>query len=131
MLREGKNMSDENMLIQELKNKIKKFVQERDWEKFHSPKNLSMSLSIEVAELMEHFQWVTIEQSKEIINNPIEKEKIQDEIADIAVYLLNLCNVLGVDMSEAITTKLKKNGEKYPVDLVKGKSHKYTYYTKE
>jgi len=122
-------MSDQNASIQELKDKIKSFVKERDWEQYHSPKNLSMSLAIEVAELMEIFQWLTIEQSKEVAIDPVQKEKIQDEIADIAVYLLNLCNVLDVDISDAIIAKLKKNEKKYPAELVKGKSRKYTHYS--
>lgn len=119
-------MPDNNVAIQEIKNKIRKFVSQRDWAQFHSPKNLSMSLSIESSELMEVFQWLTEQQSFDLSKK--QREEVEDEIADIAVYLMNLCNVLDIDLSKAIDRKMKKNIKKYPVKLVKGKSHKYTHY---
>ena len=122
-------MSDPDTSIQQLKDKIKEFVKERDWEQYHSPKNLSMSLSVEAAELMEHFQWLTSEQSHQLKDDPIKKAELEEELADIAVYLLNLCNVLDVDLSEAIRNKMAQNSEKYPAELVKGKAHKYTHYS--
>ena len=124
-------MSDPNTSIQELKDKIKEFVKERDWGQYHSPKNLSMSLSVEAAELMEHFQWLTNEQSHQLKNDPVKKSELEDELADIAVYLLNLCNALDVDLSEAIKTKMVQNSAKYPTELVKGKAHKYTHYARK
>ncbi|HBG62153.1 MAG TPA: nucleotide pyrophosphohydrolase [Candidatus Omnitrophica bacterium] len=114
------------MLVQSIKNKIKKFVKDRDWEQYHSPKNLSMSIAIEAAELMEIFQWITEEQSFKL--NKKQRLELEDEVADIAVYLLNLCNVLDIDLSAAISRKMIKNKKKYPVNLAKGKMHKYTFY---
>lgn len=119
-------MSDKNILVQSIKNKIKKFVKERDWEQYHSPKNLSMSIAIEAAELMEIFQWITEEQSFKLSKK--QRLELEDEIADIAVYLLNLCNVLDIDLSAAVSRKMIKNKKKYPVKLAKGKMHKYTFY---
>ncbi|MBU0469107.1 MAG: nucleotide pyrophosphohydrolase [Candidatus Omnitrophica bacterium] len=119
-------MSDKNVPIQRIKNKIKKFVKERDWEQYHSPKNLGMSIAIEAAELMEIFQWLTEEQSFQLSKK--QKTELEDEIADIAVYILNMCNVLNIDLSEAIAKKMIKNEKKYPAKLVKGKMHKYTHY---
>ena len=119
-------MSDKVIPIQTIKNKIKKFVKERDWEQYHSPKNLSMSLAIEAAELMEIFQWVTDEQSFKL--NKKQRIELEDEMADVAVYLLGLFNVLDIDLSKAIANKMLKNDKKYPAKLVKGKMHKYTHY---
>ena len=100
-------MPDKNILVQSIKNKIKKFVKDRDWEQYHSPKNLSMSIAIEAAELMEIFQWITEEQSFKL--NKKQRLELEDEVADIAVYLLNLCNVLDIDLSAAISRKMIKN----------------------
>ena len=113
---------DKISLIQD---KIKKFVRERDWEKFHTPKNLSMSLSIEAAELMEHFQWTnSAEEAVRILKDKRKKLEIEDEVADIAIYLIGFCNLYGVDLERAILRKIKKNAKKYPVKLVKGKMEK-------
>lgn len=89
-------------------------MQVRNWEPYHSPKNLSMSIAIEAAELMEHFQWLTIEESRAIIKEPDKLERIKDEIADIAIYLLSLSNALNIDLSAAILEKLERNKERYP-----------------
>ena len=114
--------------LDEIKKKIKLFVQARDWEKFHSPKNISMSIAIEAAELMEHFQWLTVEQSKKMLKDKNRREEIEDELADIAIYVLDFCNVSGVNIDKAILRKLEKSSKKYPVHLVKGKADKYTHY---
>jgi NTP pyrophosphatase (non-canonical NTP hydrolase) len=119
-------MSDKNTSLADLKNKMADFVRERDWEQFHTPKNLSMSIAIEAAELMEHFQWLPEEQSTTL--NPEELNEIGEELADIVLYALSLCNQLGLDLSESVMNKLAKNAEKYPSEKVRGKSHKYTYY---
>jgi len=113
-------MSDSNVTFQEVKNKIRKFVRERDWEQFHSPKNLSMSLAIEVAELMEMFQWLTTEESNKLHLDKEKRRLIEHEIADIAVFLFNLCNVLDVDLSKAVLNKMQQNSKKYPAKIVKG-----------
>ena len=119
-------MGDENTTLEELKSRTAKFIRERDWEQFHTPKNLSMSIAIEAAELMEHFQWMTEEQSTTL--SPEELDEIGEEMADIVLYSLSLCNQLGLDLSESVMNKLAKNAEKYPREKVRGKSHKYTYY---
>lgn len=104
-------------------------MQERDWEQFHTPKNLSMSISIEAAELMEHFQWTnTVEEAVKVLKNKQKRSDIEDEIADIAIYLIDFCNLYGVDLEKAILKKMKKNIKKYPAKAVKGKMEKYAFY---
>ncbi|PKL47743.1 MAG: nucleotide pyrophosphohydrolase [Candidatus Riflebacteria bacterium HGW-Riflebacteria-2] len=109
---------------QELLKKLIIFRQERSWEQFHKPKDLSMAAAIEAAELMQEFLWKTDEEvTAEVSRN---KQRFADEIADTVVYLMLLANDLGIDMYEAIDSKMKKNGERYPVDKCRGKSTKYT-----
>lgn len=122
-------MKDDQTTLQELKDKMARFVRERDWEQFHTPKNLSMSIAIEAAELMEHFQWLTVEQSKNL--NPTALQEIGEELADIIIYSLSLANFLGLDLAETVNAKMEKNIRKYPKEQVRGKSHKYTFYQKE
>ena len=122
-------MMKNSITIQQLKKDIKKFVKERNWEQFHSPKNLSMSLSIEAAELMEHFQWTnTVEEAVKVLGDTKKRSEIEDEIADIAIYLIDFCNLYGIDLEKSVLRKLKKNAKKYPAKMVKGKSEKYTFY---
>ncbi len=112
--------------MKDLRDAIRAFIEERDWEQFHSPKNLAMALSVEVAEVVEHFQWLTEEQS---INLPPEKlAEIRQEIGDVMIYLIELADKLGIDPVEAAKAKVEINGKKYPAELVKGKSSKYTEY---
>ncbi len=118
------------MKFDEIKSRFVNFLKERDWEKYHTPKNLCISLLIELAELAEFFQWKSDEEIEKIMNNPSEVEKISEELADVFFYLLSLCNTLKIDLLTAAEKKLKKNIEKYPAELVKGKAHKYTYYQK-
>jgi dCTP diphosphatase len=115
--------------INEIKMALRKFASDRDWDQFHSPKNLTMALSVEVAELMEHFQWLSEQQSAEL--DAKTKAAIVDEIADIQVYLVRLADKLGVDILQAVEQKMQKNEEKYPVDKVKGSAKKYTEYHKD
>ena len=119
-------MDDSQTTLQELKDRMARFVRERDWEQFHTPKNLAMSIAIEAAELMEHFQWLTVEESKKL--NADHLNDIGEELADIILYSLSLANTLGLDLSQTVCAKMEKNIRKYPSDKVKGKSHKYTYY---
>jgi len=119
-------MSDTQTTLQQLKDKMAVFVREREWEQFHTPKNLSMSIAIEAAELMEHFQWLTVEESKNL--PPDALTDLGEELADIVIYALSLSNVLGLDLSETVLAKMEKNIRKYPSEKVRGKSHKYTYY---
>ena len=111
------------MNISEIQNQLKKFAIERDWEQFHTPKNLAMALSVEASELVEIFQWLNVEES----NSPDQSqiEEINNEVADIAMYLLRFCSVLGIDLENAIERKLERNTQKYPVNLSKGNAQKY------
>ncbi len=102
---------------------ITDFRKKRDWEKFHNPKNLAISISLEANELLEHFQWNDLSESLEYAKN--NKEKISSEIADILVYILYLCNDLNIDLSKAIYKKIKENEAKYPIEKSKGNSIKY------
>ncbi len=102
---------------------LRDFAKERDWEQFHSPKNLAAALSVEAAELLEHFQWLTEEQSR---NLPEEKNgEVAQELADVFLYLLQLSDKLGVNLLEAARAKLVANGQKYPADRARGSSKKY------
>jgi NTP pyrophosphatase (non-canonical NTP hydrolase) len=120
-------MNDKTTSVSDLKLIMAKFVNARDWQKFHSPKNLSASLAIEVAELMEHFQWLTEEESRAVKLDKDKMAHIKDEVADVASYLFSLCNVMGIDLSEAFRTKMVKNNLKYPSRLASGQIHRYTY----
>ena len=112
--------------MSDLRNAIGTFIKERDWEQFHSPKNLAMALSVEVAEVVELFQWLTQEQSR---NLPPEKlAEVRQEIGDVMIFLTELAEKLGIDPVEAAKAKLEINGQKYPAELVKGKASKYTEY---
>ena len=117
-----------NITLEQLKKDVAKFVKKRDWGQYHSPKNLSMSIAIEAAELMETFQWLSIEESKEVVNKPKLRKAVEDELADIAIYLIDFCDVLNIDVGQVVTAKLKKNSRKYPVRRSKGKALKYSEY---
>ena len=114
--------------FEQLKAPLQAFADERDWDQFHSPKNLSMALSVEASELVECFQWLTEEQSKNL--TPEQRQAVIDEMADVQVYLLRLATKLDVDMLQAVEQKMVKNAGKYPADLVKGSAKKYTEYEK-
>ena len=114
--------------MKELMQKLREFAKERDWEQFHSPKNLAMALSVEVAEIVEVFQWLTQEESRNLI--PEKLGEVREEIADVMIFLINLSDKLGIDPLEAAKEKIKINNKKYPVSIVKGKSQKYTEYNK-
>jgi len=106
-----------------IKSKIKKFSDERNWDQFHTPKNLAMALSVEASELLEIFQWLNQEESKNL--NDKEKESVKEELADIFIYLIRIADKLDIDLEEAITHKMKINAKKYPVELSKGNAVKY------
>ena len=112
--------------MENLLKKIRQFNKERDWEQYHSPKNLAMALSVEVAEVVEHFQWLNQAQSRSL--EPAKKEAIKDEIGDILIYLVNLADKLDIDPIQAALDKIEKNQKKYPVKLSKGKALKYKDY---
>jgi NTP pyrophosphatase (non-canonical NTP hydrolase) len=113
-------MSDQSTTIANLRELIANFVNQRDWQQFHSPKNLSMSLAIEAAELMEHFQWLTIDQSRAVATQPEKLSEVSDELADILCYALALANELQIDVSNAIRAKMVKNERKYPAAEYRG-----------
>lgn len=117
-------MSDDAFEL--IKHKLRDFAEERDWDQFHSPKNLAMALNVEAAELLEHFQWLTEPQSASL--NAETLNEVAEEIADIQLYLMRLADKLGVDIVAASLAKIEKNAKKYPADKVRGSSKKYTKY---
>jgi len=106
--------------------RVRIFRKQRDWDQYHSPKNLAMALSVEVAELVEHFQWLTQEQSRNLSSEKLAKAK--EEIGDIMIYLVNLADKLEIDPLVAAYDKLQKNEKKYPVEKARGRSDKYNEY---
>ncbi len=112
--------------LEQIKAQLQKFADDRDWDQFHSPKNLSMALSVEASELVECFQWLTEEQSQNL--SPEQLSAAIDEIADVQIYLLRIATKLNVNMLDAVNQKIKKNALKYPVGKVKGSSKKYNQY---
>ena len=118
-------MKNKSINLQKIKEKLKSFSIERDWEKFHNPKNLVMALSVEVSELMEIFQWSNDGGLSEI-DDPVKREKIENEIADIFNYLVKLVDILEIDLEKSSLKKIDKNEIKYPINKSKGKSVKYT-----
>ena len=113
--------SDATTTVAELRQLIADFVAERDWSQFHSPKNVSMALAIEAAELMEHFQWLTPEASRCIANDPTKLASVAEEIADVVGYSMALANELGIDLASTIRAKMIKNAEKYPAAEFRGR----------
>ena len=101
-------MTDERTTVAELRQLVEKFVNERDWERFHSPKNLAMSAAIEAAELMEHFQWISMQDSRDVVKDPEKTAEIGEELADVLSYCLALANQLGIDISDTVTRKMEK-----------------------
>ncbi|SRR6266851_5116024 len=110
--------------MDEVISRIRQFRDERDWKQFHDPKNLATSIAIEAAELLEEFQWMSGEESKR--HAAENRESVSDEIADVAIYLIELADILEIDLRAAILAKLAKNAAKYPVEKARGKSTKYT-----
>ena len=114
-------MSDSTTTVAELKQLVADFVARRDWRQFHAPKNLSMSLAIEAAELMEHFQWISPEESRRVADDPDRLAAVGEELADVLCYALAMANELGLDLSTAIRRKIAKNEQKYPVEEYRGR----------
>ena len=119
------NLSDEATTVAEIKSRVLAFARERDWEQFHAPKNLSMALAAEAGELMEHFLWASSEDSRETMNDPVKRQKIEEEISDVIIYALEFANMTGIDVAAAIERKMAANAAKYPVEKAKGRSVKY------
>lgn len=116
----------EHDYLKDMQVRLKRFAQERDWEQFHTPKNLVMALSVEAAELLEHFQWLDGAQSVDLASD--KHAEVALEMADVFIYLLRLCEVLNVDLAEVVEKKIKMNAKKYPVEKVRGSAKKYTEY---
>ena len=113
-----------NSEVTDLQDRLRQFAEERDWEQFHSPKNLATALAVEAAELLEHFQWLTDAQSRDLPDD--KRAQVSEEIADVLLYLLQLSDKLGIDPLEAGRRKLKTNAAKYPPDRARGSSKKYS-----
>jgi len=116
------------MDIRELQAKVIKFRDERDWAQYHNPKDLAISLSLEAAELLEVFQWKDSTEVEALKSDSEVRIKVKEEIGDILIYALTLAHEFGLDPTEVVLDKVRLNEEKYPVDKVKGKAHKYTDY---
>ncbi|MCP4190301.1 MAG: nucleotide pyrophosphohydrolase [Planctomycetaceae bacterium] len=114
-------MNDSTTTLHQLRQIVQEFVDERDWQQFHSPKNLTMALAIEAAELMEHFQWLTVEQSRAVRADEQQLAAIGEEMADVMCYLMATANALDLDLSAAVKEKMVKNRLKYPADEYRGR----------
>lgn len=117
-------MRDEDTTLKRLREMVIEFVAEREWERFHDPKNLSMAIAIEAAELMEHFQWVRSEDIPELLKDQKLWAEVRDEVADIVCFVLALANALDLDLSAALEQKMAKNRAKYPADDFRGRYYK-------
>ena len=113
-------MADDS--IHDLTRAVRAFAEARDWEQFHTPKNLVMALSVEVAELAEHFQWLTPEEARELARDEDVHPELASEVADIAIFLLRLADVLEVDVPAAVRTKLERNEARFPVERIRGRA---------
>ena len=110
--------------IEALQTALREFAREREWEQFHSPKNLAAALSVEAAELLEHFQWLTEAQSRELSGD--KRGQVAEELADVLIYVLQLADKLDIDPVQAAERKVRLNAEKYPADRARGRIDKYT-----
>jgi NTP pyrophosphatase (non-canonical NTP hydrolase) len=117
-------MNDGTTTLADLRRKMEAFVNARLWRKFHKPKNLAMSLAIEAAEIMEHFQWLTHDEVEALLAKPASKRKVADEMADVLSFLLSLSHATGIDLSRAFEAKMAANEKKYPVSRCRGKYKK-------
>jgi NTP pyrophosphatase (non-canonical NTP hydrolase) len=114
-------MSDTETTVAQLRQIVETFVAERDWHQFHTPKNLAMAMAIETAELMEHFQWLTPEQSRALADDPDKLREVGEEVADVLCYILAMANELGLDLATTVRDKMVKNIRKYPAPEYRGR----------
>jgi NTP pyrophosphatase (non-canonical NTP hydrolase) len=117
--------TDDTTTLGAIKREVLAFAKERDWDQFHSPKNLSMAIAAEAAELMEPLLWVTPEDSRTIMQRADKRAALQDELADIVIYCLEFANQTDIDLASAIASKMARNAEKYPVEKARGRAEKY------
>lgn len=118
---ESRVMTDAATTVAELRTLVQRFVDERQWRQFHTPKNLAMSVAIEAAELMEHFQWLTPDQSAEVATDAGKLHAIGEELADVTCYVLALANTLGLDLADCVARKMVRNAAKYPAGEFQGR----------
>ncbi len=116
-------MSDTETSVEDLKIAVRTFIHERDWEKYHNPKDLAESICIEAAELLQLFQWIESEESRGFKTDPSKLTRVKEELADVVICCLSMVNALEADLTEAVLEKLELNKKKYPVDLYKGKAY--------
>jgi NTP pyrophosphatase (non-canonical NTP hydrolase) len=109
-----------------LASNLRAFAAEREWDQFHSPKNLASALVVEAGELLEHFQWLTEEQSRRITADRTTMDRVSEELADVLIYAIRLSDILGISLSRAIEAKIMRNAEKYPIEKSKGNAKKYS-----
>lgn len=119
-------ITDSTTTVAALKANVLAFARARDWEQFHSPKNLSMALAAEAGELMEHFLWASPDDSKAVTTDAARRARVADELADVVIYALEFANVTGIDVAAAIASKMAANAKKYPVEKARGRADKYT-----
>jgi NTP pyrophosphatase (non-canonical NTP hydrolase) len=115
-------MTDDNTTLADLRQCVAEFVAARDWEQFHTPKNLSIAIAIEAAELMEHFQWLTVEQAMVAVRDEAKRATVADELADVLIYGISLANALDVDVSKVVLAKLERNEQRFPVGRWRGRA---------
>lgn len=113
--------TDNDTTIAQLRREIADFLRERDWEQFHDPKNLSMAIATEAAELMEHFRWAKNDDARKMVRNPQALQEISEELADILAFTLSFANAADIDITAALQAKMAKNAQKYPADQYKGR----------
>ena len=116
-------MSDAETLVADLKEAVRSFVHNRDWERFHNPKDLAESICIEAAELLQLFQWIKPEESEQFKKKPVKVQRIKEELADVVIYSLSMANTLDIDLTSAILEKIEHNKEKYPSEQYRGRAH--------
>ena len=116
-------LNDAETSIENLKDVVRRFVRNRDWGKYHNPKDIAESVCIEAAELLQLFQWIKPEESRKFKHDPSRMKQVEGELADVILYCLSMANTLEIDLTTAVLDKVELNSEKYPVDLYKGKAH--------
>ena len=115
-------MADDHTTVADLRQRVAAFVSARAWEQFHTPKNLSIAIATEAAELMEHFQWLTVEQATAAVHDEPKRAAVADELADVFIYGLSMANAAGIDVSAAVMAKLERNEQRFPVDEWRGRA---------
>jgi dCTP diphosphatase len=113
------------VVLNDLQRELREFAAQRDWQRFHTPKNLVMALTGEVGELVELFQWLTPRESAAVMTQPDQADRVREEVADVFSYLLQLADALDIDLTSALREKIRQNEQKYPVSLAKGRADKY------